>query len=118
MHAAARALALNVPVGDARRTRLAALVRRFRAGARAAGFAPRGGLFPVQTLTRVGDAAALHERLRRLDVHAVLHADGGRTPRLSFVFTARHEPAEIDVAVAALSRAAAELPRAVRVEAR
>jgi 8-amino-7-oxononanoate synthase len=116
VRAAARAVTLNGPVGEPRRARLAEVVRRFRAGAAAAGFEPRGGLFPVQTLAGVGDAAALHVRLRRLDVHTVLHADEGRPARLSFVFTARHEPAEIDAAVDALSSAAGELPYPARVE--
>jgi 8-amino-7-oxononanoate synthase len=118
VHAAARALTLNAQIGDARRARLAALVRRFRGGATAADFPPQGGLFPVQTLKGVSDPVALHERLRRLGVHTVLHDGEGRRPRISFVLTALHEPAEVDAAVAALARAAVAAPPVALATAR
>jgi 8-amino-7-oxononanoate synthase len=103
--AAERALAVNASSGDALRARLAALVRRFRVGAAATGFAPRGGLFPVQTLTHGADAAALHHALGRLGVRTVLHDGDGRTPRISFILTARHDERDVDTALAALARA-------------
>ena len=118
VNAAAHALTLNEGIGEARRARLVSLVRRFRAGASAAGFVPRGSLFPVQTLAHVADAAALHERLRGLGVHTVLHDGGGRTPRISFLLTASHTPGDVDAAVAALERARTTLRPAQLVRAR
>jgi 8-amino-7-oxononanoate synthase len=104
--AAARALALNAALGDAARARLAALVRRLRAGLASIGYASPGGFFPVQVLDFRDIAAVVHERLRRLGVCAPLHRDlhTGR-PVISFLVTARHDERDIDAAVACLGRA-------------
>jgi 8-amino-7-oxononanoate synthase len=101
--AAEHALDVNEREGDDLRARLAGLVRRFRAGARARGFSVAGGLFPVQTLELGGGAADLHARLLERGVRTVLH--GG--PRLSFLITARHTRADVDQALAALAHSAA-----------
>jgi hypothetical protein len=41
-------------------------------------------------------------------VHAVLHNGEGKTPRISFLFTALHEKADVDRALAALAPVYAE----------
>jgi 8-amino-7-oxononanoate synthase len=107
LSAAAHALVLNERVGEARRARLVALLRRFRAGVAAAGLQPRGGLFPVQTVAVGPDARPLGERLRRLGVRAALHDGEGRVPRLSFLLTALHDERALDAALAALAASGA-----------
>ncbi len=112
-HAAAHALAVNRNLGDALRLRLAGLVARFRAGAARAGVRFRGGIFPVQTLGPgpAGEVIALHRRLGELGVRAVpLWARPGAGARLSFLITARHEPEDVDRAVAALAQASRGRP--------
>jgi 8-amino-7-oxononanoate synthase len=108
IHAAARALSVNARIGDRLRSRLSRMVARFRERLKESGGASAGGLFPVQTLKlpQHVDAAALHERLLRRGVQAVLHrARKGRSGRLSFIITGRHQPGEIDQAVRALCAA-------------
>jgi 8-amino-7-oxononanoate synthase len=113
LHAAQRALALNRADGDRLRLSLAGLVGRFRCRLGALGLRPHGGLFPVQTLSPMSkrDAAALHRRLLRLGVRAVLHqARCGRGAGVSFLITTLHSPVAID-------RAAEVLGQAVRLAA-
>lgn len=106
IRAADHALDVNHVHGDALRRTLAGLVRRFRAGACALGFAVTGGLFPVQTLEpKSGTGArALHARLLALGVRAILHRPArGAGPRVSFLISARHSRADVDQALAALA---------------
>ena len=104
LHAAASALKLNRKSGDATRARLMILILRFRAGLRAAGIQLGSSLFPVQSLRLASniDVMALHWRLQRIGVNAVLHRPAC-IPRamLSFIITAHHTPDAIDHAVAA-----------------
>lgn len=104
LHAAASALKLNRKSGDATRARLMILILRFRAGLRAAGIQLGSSLFPVQSLRLASniDVMALHWRLQRIGVNAVLHRPAC-VPRamLSFIITAHHTPDGIDHAVAA-----------------
>lgn len=104
--AAVRALALNASVGDPIRTRLAALISRFRIGLAKLGHPTRSGFFPVVTTDLGEHAPAVHDRLRRVGVSAALHRDWhSDRPAISFLITARHQPREIDDALASLSRA-------------
>jgi 8-amino-7-oxononanoate synthase len=95
LHAAEHALAVNARSGDELRRRLAAIVDRFRAQAGAAGYAPAGGAFPVQTVAVGRDALLLHARLRARGVAAALVDGEGRPPRLTFLLTVRHTPADV-----------------------
>lgn len=104
------ALSVNRREGDERRLRLARLVRRFRKGLRCAGLATSGGLFPVQTIRgiRGPHAVRLYEQLAGRGVRPVLHRDRGGSPAcVSFLITAAHSEAHIDVAVQAVAEAAA-----------
>src|SRR5205085_4615501 len=90
---ASRALALNAAVGDAVRARLAALIRRFNAGLANLGHTSGNVLLPIQVLDVGGGATALHERLGRLGISALLL----RVPTspdhvLGFHLTPRHSP--------------------------
>lgn len=105
VRAAAHALAVNDRSGAELRARLAGAIDHFRSGVSAAGYTPAGGRFPVQTIAVGRDAVALHELLREHGVNAALHNGKGRPPRLSFLLTARHTPAEVDVALEALATA-------------
>jgi 8-amino-7-oxononanoate synthase len=116
MHAAEHALKLNQEIGDQLRLRLAKLVSRFRQRLVECGFSARGGLFPVQTLSRHPrlDAVTLHGRLWRAGIGAVLHRGrNGQGAQISFVITARHSPEQIDHAVAALQMASTQKRPAV-----
>jgi 8-amino-7-oxononanoate synthase len=90
---------------DLRRDLLARLVLRLRRGMRQLGLAVVGLAFPVVTvaLSRRESAAALHGRLVRAGVHALLlHAPCLRQPAIAFAVTAGHVDADIDEALAAL----------------
>ena len=83
-----------------------ALVRRFRRGLSAAGVATGRGLFPVQTIqpSQGMSAPALHRRLAKRGVRAVLHrGENGSPPRVSFLLTSRHTSAEVATAVSAIA---------------
>jgi len=118
LHALKHALKLNGERGDALRLRLARTVRHFRRRLAEVGLAAEGNLFPVQTLAAPAglDAVSVHERLQELGTQTVLHRPrAGQEPRLSFIITAAHTPADIDAAVgalASLTRAAAKTPEA------
>jgi 8-amino-7-oxononanoate synthase len=96
-----RALRVNARAGDDLRAKLDERVNRFRAGLSACGLAADGGRFPVQAVRGV-DPLQAHETLLRAGIRTVLRA-GDRGPELCFVITARHSPAAIDNAVAALA---------------
>lgn len=112
LRAAERALACNHREGDARRQKLLGLVRRFRSGLSAIGIAASGGLFPIQSIrTAHGTpATVLHERLAKRGVHAVLHGGRQGQPRISFLLTSRHTPADIDTGVRSIAAASGIQP--------
>ncbi len=104
--AAARALRVNRDLGDRLRGRLLANTLRFRRCAAGVGVALTATLFAVQTVEGPIDAVALHRALRRNGVATVLRVAGDpSTPRVSFVVTASHTPAQIDAAVRRLALA-------------
>lgn len=104
IQAALHALRTNAAQGERLRARLWRAVTRWRRRTAAHGIALRGGLFPVQALRLPAhvDGAALHERLARQGVHAVLHGARGRAG-ISFILTAAHTAHEIDTAAAVLA---------------
>jgi 8-amino-7-oxononanoate synthase len=111
--AAAHALDVNQLHGDALRLRLARLVRRFRCTLHGAGIATVGGGFPVQTLALppAVDVPAVHERLLKAGVRAVLHRARGRgQTQLSFLVTAAHRAEEVDAAASAVARVLRDVP--------
>ena len=90
------ALDLNEREGEARRLRLQRNIRAFRDGAEALGLEPRGGLFPVQSLVRVGplDGRAVHAALDNIGLRTVLRrGHGGRV--LTVVIRSTHRPSDI-----------------------
>jgi hypothetical protein len=64
-------------------------------------------MFPVQAIlgTPALPAAALHRRLEARGVRSVLNRGEDGNPRVTFLLTSRHAPAEIDAAVAAIADA-------------
>lgn len=112
LRAAENALVGGRRVGETRRATLLALVRRFRSGLRAAGVTLARGLFPVQAIpgTPETPAASLHRRLTRAGVNTVLNRGEDGQPRVTFLFTSRHTPEEIDAAVVAVAAAAGRSP--------
>jgi len=90
--------------GDALRSRLVALITRFRDRVADAGYRPRGTIFPVQTLLTGPRAPRVHARLLQAGVHSVLHRGHRGEMRLAFVVTASHRVSEVDAAAAALRR--------------
>jgi 8-amino-7-oxononanoate synthase len=116
IHAAAHALAVNRTRGEALRRRLVQGIRHFRKRLSEAGFAVRGGLFPVQTLMPLPslDTPLLHDRLLQLGVRTVLRrGHNGSSPCLSFLLTARHTRQDIDAAVGLLAKAAGRVARRI-----
>jgi 8-amino-7-oxononanoate synthase len=110
IRAAERALLVNRSYGERWRDYLLGLVRRFHAGLARTGVAAGGVLFPVLTIKPPGgiDARALHERLLRFDVHAVLTRGCGDVgARVAFIVTALHNPSDIDRAVEIIRHALA-----------
>jgi len=106
IRAAQHALEVNREHGDALRLRLASLVRSFRQRATQAGFRCGENRFPLQTIFSPSDAAAieLHQHLLRRGIRTVLHqGHGGRALQLSFLISARHTAAEIDLATSLLA---------------
>jgi 8-amino-7-oxononanoate synthase len=99
LHAAELALMVNRRAGEAIRSRLATLIRRFRRQLHSAGIPLLNTLFPLQSLRlrNDGKAAELHRRLRRMGIGAVLHRPGCQSgAAVSLVITASHTPADID----------------------
>ncbi len=108
LRAACHALSANRRRGNALRCVLMHRVGYFRRRMAQAGFTPRGGWFPVQSLALPAaiPAVELHAALAARGLHVVPQAGHEATrdagPRLGFMLTARHSPADIDQAVAAL----------------
>lgn len=103
------ALVENEAQGEALREHLIKDVRYFRELLTNAGFAVKGGLFPVQTLApmRHVEAMTVHARLLQNGVRPILHGGrGANEARLSFIITTLHRPADLERAVAALTEAA------------
>lgn len=102
VHAARNALQLNRAEGEQRRQRLLKVVRDIRQQLMGIGMATTGGPFPVQTITEIaGEAAvAMYKQLYSQGVRTVLHRQSGRrSPRLSWLLTARHRIDDIHQAV-------------------
>jgi 8-amino-7-oxononanoate synthase len=114
LRAAERALRINHSSGEALRSRLAGLVRRFRCRMLAAGIGVANSVFPVQSLVfDEGMAHSLYRSLTSEGIRAVLH----RPPckhgaALSFIITASHTAAAIDRAVAATANEIEAAPSA------
>lgn len=105
LYAAESALMVNRRDGDAIRSRMVMLIRRFRRQLHAIGIPMTHSLFPLQSL-HLGDdrrAAELHRRLRRMGIGAVLHRPGCQPgAAVSFIITASQAPADIDRAARAI----------------
>ena len=108
--AALGALQAHADSGEMLRRRLLNRVRRFRDTLARAGVRVRANrLFPIQTLhfARPQDAETAGRELRRMGIWAVLqfnppdHPNGGV---LRFILSAHHKEADVDKAVAAISR--------------
>ena len=104
LRAGGRALDVNSASGDALRSRLTGLIRRFGERVADAGYRPRGPLFPVQTLLTGPRARLVHDRLQQAGVRSVLHRGHHGEMRLVFVVTASHRGRDLDAAAAALRR--------------
>lgn len=102
LRAAENALRLNHVQGQQLRAALSGLVARFRAGLAEIALAPDGNMFPVQTISTLGDAEtlALHQHLENRGIKTVLHRGRRQNRvRLSFLINADHRPEEIHYAV-------------------
>lgn len=112
--AGVRAMELNARDGDARRSRLAAVVTRFRSRLRRGGVPMPAGSFPIQDLPRLprGQAEPLYRRITADGVRTVLRAPTeGRALCVTFLLTAAHTDAETDHAADVAARAWAEVVR-------
>jgi 8-amino-7-oxononanoate synthase len=113
IHAAGQALRLNRRHGETLRRRLLGLVLRLRQRLAAVGLRPVGGLpFPVQSFDagRSSPIARLFRWLRHGGVRTLLtRGCEAAAARLTFLVTARHGPADIDV-VARMAAAAGRPP--------
>jgi 8-amino-7-oxononanoate synthase len=112
LHAAAAAEALrhDARYGEATRQQLSRLVALFRQELAAGGLQPRGGPFPVQTLTptRASAALALHQQLRQQGIGSLLLAGtSAGAPELAFCLRADHPPAAVQHAARTLRQLAA-----------
>lgn len=105
LHAAERALNVNARLGDGRRLQLAQRVRHFRRQLAVAGLGASGGLFPVQTLELAPqlDVRQMYQQLVDAGLQTVLRQSRANAARLTFIITARHQPAEIEQAVRLLA---------------
>ncbi len=107
IRAASRALALNRACGDARRSRLLALVRRLRRQLKPLGLQPACAMpFPVQSFVGAPGPppAWLQQRLRDGGIDALLTGSGQHgTPRLTLLVSAGHRPRDIDRVAAVLT---------------
>jgi 8-amino-7-oxononanoate synthase len=105
--AAEHALVVNAVDGQARRSRLLALIGLFRSGLERLGLAAHGELFPFQTLKQpTGNAATeLHARLSLAGVRTVLHrATQSELALVTFVINCLHTPLDIARALDALDQ--------------
>ena len=108
LHAALHALRLNHTEGESRRQQLFRLVENLRQQLRKIGIPTTGGPFPVQTITNIPERTifTIHRLLHKQDIRTVLHRGSGtRTPRLSWLITARHQIGDILRAVRILATA-------------
>lgn len=105
MRSAERALAINGRHGERLRRRLLHRVRQFKEGLASVGIGSSRGFFPVQSVFLPGgNIRQAHRRLMAWGIQAVLQQPRGEAkPRLSFLITASHKPAQIDDAVEALA---------------
>jgi 8-amino-7-oxononanoate synthase len=106
IRAAEHAVIINQMHGEHLRLRLWRLVRLFRTLLARAGLAAVGGDHPVQTIVppRGQDALGLYHRLLDRDIRGVLRRNhAGTGAHLTMVITARHQPAQLERAVAALT---------------
>lgn len=103
VHAARLALEENRLNGDARRYRLARIVRNFRRSLARGGLRTTGGDFPIQTLLPPSGFSApeLHQRLSETGINTVLQRRG-KQPLVSLIFTAAHRLQDIRTAAAAI----------------
>lgn len=109
--ACSHALKINRIRGDELRQMLGQRVGQFREGLRRLGAIDIPGLFPVQPLRLPSEIAAgdLHQRLNAGGIRTVLHrGEGGRGERISFIVTAQHTVAQIENALAVLTKALAK----------
>lgn len=105
LRASEHALSMNRSAGGLLRHRLASLVKRFRRRMAAEGLWLAGGLFPVQTLELEPeiDGRRLYRHLLERGVQSVLRAGHlSSIAAISFLITARHTNAQIDLAVPAI----------------
>lgn len=102
LSAAANALQINATTGDKRRSRLLQSVRLFRQCMSVAGFAPRGGFFPVQSLSGFSKEQvwSMHRALQEAGIRTVPVKVHGRQPRLCWILNAAHHETEIEWACA------------------
>ncbi|MCI0376769.1 MAG: aminotransferase class I/II-fold pyridoxal phosphate-dependent enzyme [Gemmataceae bacterium] len=108
LRAAEHALRVNQEKGDALRSHLRHLVRRFQLGIGRLGLGAIGGTFPMQTLTAPGPAAlAVHEHLLQRGMRTVLLRGTCRVqqPHLAVLLTARHSTNDIDRLVESIAMA-------------
>ncbi len=110
LSALSAALDDNETRGERRRGILHSNVATLRDAFGRRGLRLRQSRFPVQTLGRGYDGAALHARLRQRGVSAVLHASRpGNEARLSFLVTSRHGVKELERVAEATWRSFASL---------
>jgi 8-amino-7-oxononanoate synthase len=111
LHAAHRAVRLNACQGAARRSRLRALVERFRRGLLALGLgrpsAGRRALLPVQTVPPLPGISAsdVYQRLLNLGIRGVLHKGCDGRAQVSLILSAAHTEWHVDQALQALATA-------------
>lgn len=112
VRSAERALAINSRHGEYLRRRLLRRVRRFKEGLASFGIGSSRGFFPVQSVFMPdGDVRQAHGRLVAWGIQAVLQQPRAEAkPRLSFLITASHKPAQIDGAVEALAAVSRRSP--------
>lgn len=107
LHAASHALSQNRRFGNGLRQHLLTLVRHFRKLMTRAGFALTGGVFPVQTLSKLPPdcVQALHDGLLHRGIKTVLHGGGAmKGALLGFIFTALHRLKDVDDLASAVMR--------------
>ena len=108
--ACSHALKINRIRGDELRQTLAQRVVQLRKGMQRLGLIAIPSLFPVQPLRLPSEIAArnIHERLSAEGIRTVLHrGEGGKGERISFIVTAQHAVAQIETALAVLTKALA-----------
>lgn len=108
VHAAEHALRINKAHGNALRSLLLQLVRRFKERLTALGLATTSGVFPVQTLAPLPglDPGAVHRQLLDWGIRSVMHKPRCRPhAAVSFLITTLHHFADVERAARALAKA-------------